>query len=376
MKLEGGQIANNQLMFLIMGVLLGSSIILNPAGMLGRDAWVAVLAGGFEGLLFLWVVLALAKRFRGQNLVQINEAIFGTYVGKVVSLLYLWYFLHLGSLVLRDFGEFFTTVIYTETPIIVFLLLLTFVCASAVRNGLEVIARCSVILVFLTIFAIIIDTVLLVREINLTNLLPVLDVDRLRFFEVSHSVASFPFGEVVVVLMVLAYCNNPRKGGFATFWAIIVSSLLLALIVARNTAVLGPATCVQTFPSFPVIRLISIGEFFTRLEILIAMNILAVGFIKIAVFYYGTVLGLAQILRLRSYLPLVLPIGALLVVLSILSSESNVYHTYFAFEIYPYYSLPFQIGLPLLSLFIAIIRGLPQKGKGKERGEETWKEEG
>ena len=376
MKLEGGQIANNQLMFLFLGLLLGSSIILNPAAMIGRDAWVAVFVGGLEGLLFLWVVLALAQRFSGKNLVQINDTIFGPYVGKIVSLMYLWYFLHLGSLVLRDFGELFTTVIYIETPILVFLLLLTFVCASAVRNGLEVIVRCTVIMVFMTVFAILFDTIFLISEMKLTNLLPILDVEWSRFLQVSHSVASFPFGEMVVALMVLAYSNNPRKAGVSVFGAIIISSVLLALVVARNTAVLGPATCVQTFPSIPVIRLIRVGEFFTRLEIIITMAILAVGFIKITVFYYGTVLGLAQLLRLRSYLPLVLPIGALLVVLSILSSESNMYNTYFAFEIYPYYSLPFQIGLPLLSLLIAVIRGLPQKGKGQERKDKTWEEEG
>lgn len=363
MKLEGGKVSNSQIAFLIIGTYLGSSMILNPGQSIGRDAWLAVLAGLGEGLFFVWIVLTLAARFKGQNLVEINDQIFGPYLGKVVSLAYLWYFFHLASLVLRNFGDFFITTIYAETPIIVFIIMLTLVCASAVRNGLEVIVRCSAVLVLLTILVTFLDAFLLIKEIKLSNFLPLLDVSWQKFFQVSHSVAAFPFGEIIAFLMILPFSTDRKKAGKIVFVAIIVVGLVLALIVARNTAVLGVTVTAQTYPSFPAIRLINIAKVLTRLEIIIAAVLLATGFIKVTFYYYSTVLGLAQLFKLRSYLPLVLPLGAGLVSFSILQFESNIENIKFAFEIYPYYTIPFQLGLPLLSLIIAVIRGIPQKGK-------------
>jgi spore germination protein KB len=363
-RLEGGKIGCLQLATLIIGCYLGSSLILNPGQSIGRDAWLAVLAGWGEGLFFVGIVLILAARFKGQTLMQINDLIFGSYLGKVVSLLYLWYFLHLGSLVLRNFGDFFTTTIYTETPIIVFILMLALVCASAVRNGLEVLARCSTILVLLTLLAIVFDTVLLMKDMEFTNFLPMLDIPWPEFLKVSHGVAVFPFGETIAFLMILPFTTEQKKIKITVIMAVMVVGLFLTLVVARNIAVLGATAIIQTYPSFPAIRLVNIAKVLTRLEIIIAANLLFMGFLKTSFFYYSTALGLAQLLRLRSYLPLVLPLGAILVSLSILQFESNVENIRFAFQIYPYYAPFFQVGLPLLSLLIAVIRGLPNKAKG------------
>lgn len=368
-KLEGGKISCSQLALLIVGCYLGASLILNPGQLIGRDAWLAVLAGLGEGLFFVGVVLTLAARFKGQTLIQINDLIFGPYLGKVISLVYLWYFLHLASLVLRSFGDFFVATIYPETPILVFIIMLVLVCASAVRNGLEVLVRCSMILVPLALLTIIFDTALLLKDMDFANFLPALDVPWQEFLKVSNGVAAFPFGEAIAFLLILPFTTDQKKIGTTVIMAVIVVGLFLVLVVARNTAVLGAAATIQTYPSFPAIRLINIAKILTRLEIIIAVNLLTMGFIKVSFFYYSTVLGLAQLLQLRSYLPLVLPLGAILVSLSILQFESNIENIRFAFQIYPYYAPFFQLGLPLLSLIIAVIKGLPKKRKengGKE----------
>ncbi|MFZ5944674.1 MAG: hypothetical protein ACOYVD_11225 [Bacillota bacterium] len=61
------------------------------------------------------------------------------------------------------------------------------------------------------------------------------------------------------------------------------------------------------------------------------------------------------------YLPLVLPIGVLMVINNIMQFENMVEFFHFANEICPFYSIPFQIAIPLFSLIIAMIRGLPKK---------------
>jgi spore germination protein KB len=364
-KLEGGKISSSHLTFLIVGFILGSSLILSPGMAAKHDAWLAVLVGLGEGLVFTLIYLTLAMRFPGKTLVQYNDIIFGPYLGKVISLGYLWFFFHLGSLVLRNFGDFLTSMIYPETPIAVFIILTTLVCASAVRNGIEVITRCSLILVVFTVFSVLGTIILLAQDMKFTNLLPVLDLPLKEFIKASHSAATFPFGETVVFLMVIAFLDNVKQAKISTLTALIVAGLLLVLSLLRNTAVLGVTEGIHVYPSYQVIRLIKIAKILTRLEIIVAVNLLTMGFLKISVCYYATVLGLAQLLNLRSYLPLVFPVGVLMVSLSILQFDSVIENIFFAFEIYPYYSLPFEVGFPLLSLIIAIIRGIPKQEEEK-----------
>ncbi|QNB48368.1 GerAB/ArcD/ProY family transporter [Thermanaerosceptrum fracticalcis] len=364
MKLEGGKISRSQLTFLITGFTLGSSVILSPGQAAKHDAWLAILAGLGEGLVFALVFTTLAMRFPGKTLVQFNDIIYGPYLGKVISLSYLWFFFHLASLVLRNFGDFFTAIIYPETPMVVFIILVALICASAVRNGIEVISRCSLILISFTAFMILGTTILLLKDMEFVNFLPVFDLPLKEFLKASHAAATFPFGETVAFLMVMAFLNKVKQAKTSTIMALIIAGILLVIAAVRDTAVLGITKNISVYPSYQTVRLIEVGKVITRLEIVVAVNLLAMGFLKISVLYYGTVLGMAQLLNLRSYLPLVFPIGAMMVSLSILQFDSNIENMFFAFNIYPFYSLPFEVGLPLLSLIIAMIREVPKKAKG------------
>lgn len=360
MKLEGGKISSSHLTFLMIGFMIGSSLIFIPGQTAGHDAWLAILAGLAEGLVFAVIYTTLAMRFAGKTLVQFNDIVYGPYLGKAISIAYLWYFFHLASLVLRSFGDFFTAIIFPETPMIVFIVLTALICATAVRNGLEVITRCGLILVVTMSLAVLTTTILLFKDMKLTNFLPVFDIPLKDFIKASHSAATFPFGETVAFLMVICFLENVKFAKSSAIKALIITGLLLVMASVRSIGVLGVTAPIHTYPSFQAVRLINIGNILTRLEIIVVGNLLAMGFLKISVLYYGTVLGTAQLLKPRSYLPLVLPIGAMLVSFSILQFDSVIENIFFTFEIYPYYVIPFQIGLPLLSLIIAIVRGLPK----------------
>ena len=150
--------------------------------------------------------------------------------------------------------------------------------------------------------------------------------------------------------------QDQQKVRARTLQYVVIAGLFLCVIVARNTAVLGITATVQTYPSFLAIRLIDIAKVLTRLEIIVMTSFLVMSFLKVAVLYYGTVVGLAQLFKLGSYLPLVFPVGIIMVTLSVFSFASSLELINFAYEKYPYYSLPFQVGLPLLSLIVASLR--------------------
>jgi spore germination protein KB len=364
MLLEKGKISSLQLSVLLAGFVLGSSVIIIPGGDAGHDAWIAIALGLMEGLLIAWIFTALVTRFKDKTIIEINDLVFGKVIGKLISVLLIWYFFHLGALVLNDYIHFFRLELYPNTPKTVMLLILMLVCASTVNRGIEVLARCSLILVPLTIAVILLDTLFLIPHIDLKNLIPILDVPIGQLLSASHSAASFPFAEVVAFVMVLAFLNKSEKGGSAVSRGLIIAGIVLIIASVRNIAVLGPMVAAYNYPSYQTVQAIDIGEILTRVEILVAINFITMGFLKISVLLYGTVLGLAQVFNLQSYRPIILPVGILMVILALTNVGNTIELFDFTHKIYPIYAVPFQIGIPLIALIVAKLRNLPKTGGG------------
>ncbi len=365
MSLEKGKISNFQLGVLIIGFVFGSSVIIPPGQGAGHDAWIAVALGLLEALLIVWIYTILARQFKDKTIIEINSLVYGKILGKCISVLFIWYLFHLGALVLDNYCRFFKLEIYPDTPKTITLLFLMLACASTVGRGIEVLARCSMILVPLSIFVAFADTLLLIPNIDLRNLIPVLDMPIGELLWAGHGAASFPFAETVAFLMVLAFIEKPEKGPTAFFRGLLIVGFILIMVAVRNTGVLGPMAASTIYPSYLSAQVIDIGDVLNRVEVVISINLITMGFVKISVLLYGTTLGLAQVLNLRSYRTIILPIGILMVILALTSQRNTMEMIEFASKGYSIYAVPFQIGIPLVTLIVAKIRKLPQTGGGK-----------
>lgn len=109
-------------------------------------------------------------------------------------------------------------------------------------------------------------------------------------------------------------------------------------------------------------RYISLADIIERVEPLIMLIWIGGGFVKVGVFYYCAVLAMAQWLNLREYKALVLPTGALLAVLSIILWENVIQLTHQIARVIPPYFLAIEVGIPLVLLALARLRG---KGGGR-----------
>lgn len=361
MLLEKGKISSFQLSVLVVGFVFGSSVIISPGGGAGHDAWIAVVIGLMEGLLIAWIFTALARQFKDKTIIEINSLVYGKILGRCISILFIWYLFHLGALVLNNYIRFLNLELYPNTPKTVGLLLLMLVCASTVGRGIEVVARCGLILVPLTILVAFGDTLFVIPHMDLNNLMPILDLPIGKLLWAAHGTASFPFAETVAFLMVFALLNKSGKEFSSVSKGLLIAGIILIVIAVRNAAVLGQMATVQNYPSYLTAQVIDIGDILTRLEVLVAINLITMGFIKISILFYGTALGLAQVFSLHSYRPLILPIGILMVILALTNFANTIEMIDFANRIYPIYAVPFQIAIPLITLIVAKLRRLPKK---------------
>ncbi len=108
--------------------------------------------------------------------------------------------------------------------------------------------------------------------------------------------------------MVLPYVQRPEKLVKTGVWAAIITLIFFLGPITGPVAMFGPVEAARmAFPTFSEVRYIEAGEVINRFDA-IAILFWTVGLmIRISLFYYGLALGTAQVFRLTTYHPLVIP---------------------------------------------------------------------
>ncbi len=371
---EDGRISSWQLAMLLTGFLLGTTTLIIPVGPAKQSAWLAVLLAGILGLGAAWLYTALGARFPGETPFQYTPRILGRWLGTLVVLGYLWFSLHLAALILRNLGELYVVAIMVQTPLGVFAGILTALAAWIVRSGLEPLARLAELLapgLFLIMILLNILTFVTPDLVHLENILPLLPDGRLLpVIQGVLPVLAFPFAESFLFLVVIPFLVQPKRAFLPFALAIAGTALLTSTVAFRNIAVLGASEAGRVnFPSLLAIQLINLGDFLQRLDALVIFVWTFAGFLKLCLPYYFLALGLATLLKLKDYRPLVLPLGLVIAPFSLQLYVSFPQMLQFT-RIWPFYSLPFTILLPALTLLVAALRGLhgqPAPGREKKK---------
>lgn len=240
------------------------------------------------------------------------------------------------------------------------ILCLALTVAFTVRKGLEVTARASEVLMPLIPVIVMLVCLGLITSHDFGDILPVLENGISPVLNTSFSVASFPFGETVTFLMVFPYLNKPEKTFKVSYLAIAVASATILLAMLRDLFALGPDLLLTiNFPAHMTARLIpSIS-----VEPLIDTSFLIGGGIKDSILIFAASMGTAQLFKLDDYKPLVTAITAFTVVLSIwvYTNAGDMFR--WAYDVYKYYALPFQVIFPIILLITSWIRRGRKKPK-------------
>jgi len=265
-----GKISPRQVMWLMVSFLLGSAILIIPAALAAsarQDAWLSIILATLAGLGIIAVYTALALRFPGQNFIQYSQIILGKIAGKAVGLIMIWFALHLGSLVTRNFGDFLNATMLQYTPtwfINAIILLLVIV---AVKGGLEVVARVNDIMIPFLIFILFVLTVLSIPDMSIRKIQPILENGILPVAKGSLSAIGFPFAETMLFTMIIPYVNKPGGARKALLLGGAIGGLLLLFITLRTLLVLGPATAKFWYPVLEAVRMINLFNIIQRVEL-------------------------------------------------------------------------------------------------------------
>lgn len=278
----------------------------------GRDAWLSTLlaAAATSGVLPLFVWFGI--RFPGRNMVQTALDQLGPWVGRLVTLPWLWAFLHLAATVLRDFSEALATAILPGAPLVLLMGAMIAVAAFIVRQGIEVIGRLADLITVIFLFSVVTTLLLALPSMHFDRLTPFLAEGWKPVIAGTASVLAWNL-ELFVVGMAVAHLPRPRAALGVTLLTLWAATLVVTFAAIAVTATFGPAEAARLlFPVFSLAEQISVAVFFSRIE---PLPMLAWGLglaLKLSLLFYAGARGLEDWLGLPRYQPLVLPMGAIL----------------------------------------------------------------
>ncbi len=369
---EKGRISALQLALLNVTFIIATADVFLPAFVAEeaqQDSWLAVIVGTATSLAIIAVFLSLGLRYPEKTIIQYACDILGKPLGKLVGFLYTFFFLFLSYAVTGELGEIFTISFNPAAPVSLYSIAIITVAAYAVKKGLEVITRINEVLL---------PVGMLVLFFIATVNLPHMDLKYFRPFLYNGIPPVLRGGiliqswliESVFVLQLIPFVKEREKIRKHVVLSIVFLSLGLQTGV-MTIAVLGPLTGKMLFPALEYVRYASIGVYINNLDISIMVVWISGIFVKIALAYYLAVLALAQLFGFPSYKELVVPVGLLIISLSIVASQSIVKFVHELHYIFPFYSFSMAFILPAILLLVSVIKDKISGTSGKTQSDQS-----
>jgi spore germination protein KB len=362
--MEPGIINTKQYTWLLF-VIITSFTALQVPGLVifqaGRDAWLSVIAAWFLDVMLALVYTYMGIRFPGENPVQYSRTILGKSLGRLAGLLFILFFLIVGAILMRGLGMYIGNIFLPKTPMKIVLLGAYLVVAYIVRKGIEVIARMCEILGPLYLLSLIILFLLALPFFRLNRLKPQLEQGIYPFLSGTPLILSF-IGICITMGWYSAICNQPKNGFLAKLTSVSMGALVLSMLILISTGCFDVAQAGNMVnPGLQLVRLIHIGDYFERMEVIWMAIAIGAGIMVTVNAVWIFSLGIAQMMGLDTYKPLVYPAALLSYILALTSFPNNTAYLNFGFYTFPLIGIAVESGLELLLFCVALLSG--KKGK-------------
>ncbi len=278
---------------------------------------------------------------------------FGKYLGNLLAILYILYFIDDASSILRNFSEFMIVTIYHDTPlffiIFAFVLLITYM----LRSGIETSARVCEIFVPFVFLIVFLTNLVAISKYDYNNFLPVLEHGIKPLLKVAQYQFTWPFGQAVVFLMIFPYLNKKNKIFKTSFLSTLIVGLIMLSMALRDLLVLGPDMVLHNlYPSMITAKMISQ----LSLEPFLPVILLIGTMVKDYIFIFAALLGIAQLFNLDDYNIFIKPFIILIAALAIWDFESLLEFLAWSSDIWLYFAIPFHVIIPALLLIISLVK--------------------
>lgn len=362
-------ISNRQLGLMLSGLMFGTAPLLissSVAALAGRDSWISIIIAAIVGLLVVWINSFLGELHPGKTLVEVMQIELGRWLGSFLAVCFVLITFILGTQIIWYVGDFFTTVYMKGTSNYYINVLFVAVLAIALLYGLEAMSRATEIFFMIGFPLMILSLIMLAPQIKVDNLLPIMENGITPAIKGAIPILVFNVSNVTILNMVFpANVGNLKQAPKAMFTGYFLGIITVAFAIMFCILVLGSTvTANLRFPLFTVTKEINVGTIFSRVEALIVFVWIVTNFISTFSFLYASIKGLSQLLKLKDYKTLVLPIILIVAVYSGFIYKNVPYEIRWDSLVWTPLGFVFGLFMPLLLLIVSLIR--KKFGKSQE----------
>lgn len=356
--MDENKITSHQLFSLTAGGSFGGAVIVISSiitGIAKQDAWLTSIVTLLYGILIVLFIWYFGSKFPGLTYVGIIKKILGKWIGTVVSLMFILTCLIVASHFPWFVADFYTSVVMPETPPYAIGLLFTVSVVIGLLYGLKATARASELFVYFSSFLLLLAMLLVTPKIKLINIQPILEnglVPVLKSSIYLSSVLTFPsFLLLMIYPKNVININDAKKSIVKGYlWA----SMLVFITTLMTLLVLGAKiTASAKFPAYLLATEIDVGIIFSRLEFLISTIWIFTNYIIGLLFFYAGLMGLTELLGLKDYRKIVLPMGLIVLVVSGIAFPDVIYVSEWLLLSWPLVSVTICVLLPAMLLLIS-----------------------
>lgn len=346
--------------FIIMFLLpYGSAVLFYLSPETKTDIWIGILAYGIIFVIIQMIYISLFNKYPNDSIVMYLPKIYGKFIGYILSVIYIWYFSYVAYRVLRDFMELTTSFNFIRMPMYVVAVVFMIVVVYSVYKGIENIGNMVQLALIIIIGSSVMLWILLIITGNIIhgyNILPILHDGLVPVMSKGWKLIMLPYSEFVAMTMLYPFVMEKTKVRKTVIFAVLTEAVMLALNNILFILALGyEFASSNNYPLLETLRLVHIGDFLNRLDIIFIVILMLGGFFKISIFMYCSVLGAVQLFNIKSWGLLCIVFGTLICASSITMSMINTYPKHLSTGLN---HIPLSIIIPLLSLIVYYLKKL------------------
>ncbi|MCG8484228.1 MAG: spore germination protein, partial [Clostridia bacterium] len=259
----------------ILVYMVATSVYNNYLHSTGKhNVWISAIISIFIGLFYVFIYISLSSIYPNKTIIKINDIIFGRYIGKLISVIYIFVFsaMLLDTMVWSSF--LLEESIAPDSSRIFAIILITVFSLIAIKNGIQPVIRYALVLVVLGYVVLGVTYVLLLKDMDFSNLLPI-DVPIKDILKGSLLHVDYTYGESIYFFLIIFPGFNNIKNILHekkkyVYFTVIFGGLFTILAFVRNAAIIGNLSILYRYYYLNVVRNIEIGE--ARLELLFILE--------------------------------------------------------------------------------------------------------
>ncbi|EIT86330.1 spore germination protein [Fictibacillus macauensis ZFHKF-1] len=308
-------LSSSQLFWLLVSFMTGSSLLMAPdltAFYAKQDGWVSMLIAIGIGLVLNVIWIYLLSKYHYQSIFIIVEKVAGKWVGRAISLILVFYALHLCAYVVRNLSNFMNSNVLPNTNVWIFQIMLLCVALYSTFSGLNNLSRVNEFLNPIMALLFFGSLLLTLNRFQWHYFKPAFEMPVRKMMQGAYTTTGFPFIEIIIFSSLFTFVTHKGKIMKRYLLAIVISGLVLTMTIIIVIGCDGAFMVSRmSYPTYELMRTINLFKILERIEILIAVVWIVGIFVKVTICLFTAFFGLQHVAQHENFHPFILPAGIL-----------------------------------------------------------------